>query len=281
MIKRADVSQSRINEFLSYTPAIKNESAALTPALTGEIDLRKLSFTYPGTNVPALKQITLKIKVGERIAIVGKTGSGKTTLARILLRLYDPQEGEYLLNDQRADLLSLQHLRKQFAYVPQDIFLFSDSIRNNICFGSDEASEMKVKEVADLACLSQELEHMKDGLQTMVGERGVTLSGGQRQRVAVARSLLLEKAVIALFDDCLSAVDAETEERLFKNISGFLKQKTMIFITHRLTQLTEFDRIIVLDKGEVAEMGTYRQLTQNNGLFHRLIKEQQMHDNNP
>jgi ATP-binding cassette subfamily B protein len=273
MIQRASASQKRLNEFLQTEPAIKSPSTQQNIALSGDIKLENVSFTYAHTGINAIKNLSLHIHSGERIAVVGRTGSGKTTLIQLILRLYDVTEGKLLLDDLSIDKINLTNLRRQMSYVPQDGFLFSDTVAANIAFGSKWMDEEKVKEAARLAVVHTDIEGFPKGYHTEIGERGVTLSGGQKQRISIARGLLKE-APIMIFDDCLSAVDAKTEKEIITNLSAYLHTKTSIFVTHRVFNLFQFDKIIVLDEGELKEEGTHDELLQKKGIYYSMYQRQ-------
>ncbi|MFN0274990.1 MAG: ABC transporter ATP-binding protein [Chitinophagales bacterium] len=273
IIQRAAASQKRINEFLQTKPDIETPFKT-NFSLQGNIAFENVSFTYPDTGVQALKNISFQIHQGEKIAIIGRTGAGKTTIADLLVRMYDPSEGRITIDNKDLKEYNLENLRSMVSYVPQDIFLFGDTVRNNISFGMENASDETVKKYAQFASISSEIEYFKDQYQTIVGERGVTLSGGQKQRISIARAFLKNSPVIIL-DDCLSAVDANTEKIVLNNMQNYLQSKTAIIITHRIFSLLEFDKIIVLDNHTIAEMGTHQQLLARKGIYYDIFETQQ------
>jgi ATP-binding cassette, subfamily B, multidrug efflux pump len=274
MTQRAAASQKRINEFLHTEPTIQNAVEPVSPVLQGNISFSGVSFTYPHTGIKAIKNFTLQVNKGEKIAIVGRTGSGKSTLAQLLLRMYDPQEGVILYDGVPLNKIDLAALRNQLSYVPQDVFLFSETVHNNIAFGLDGADAAAVTKAAKQASVDGEIQGFAQGYDTMIGERGVTLSGGQKQRISIARALVKDPQVV-IFDDCLSAVDARTENEIINNLYSFLQQKTAIIITHRIFSLFAFDKIVVLDEGHIAEQGTHQQLLAQNGLYADMYARQQ------
>ena len=274
MTQRAVASQRRINEFLQTTPVIRDSAAAEIHSLQGNINFDKVNFTYPHTGIHAIKDFSLDIKKGEKIAIVGKTGSGKSTIAQLLLRMYDADNGAVLYDGRRIESLQLQNMREQLSYVPQDVFLFSDTIKNNIRFGRAGASDEAVDEAAKQASIYNEISYFADGMETMVGERGVTLSGGQKQRISIARALIKDPSIV-IFDDCLSAVDARTEKTIITNLYHYLQDKTAIIITHRIFALFQFDKIVVMEDGRIAETGTHSGLLQQNGIYAAMYRKQQ------
>lgn len=274
MTQRAAASQKRINEFLLTQPDITDSAAAQTPILKGHIALDHVSFTYPHTGIQALKDFTLEVKPGQKVAIVGRTGSGKSTIAQLLLHMYKPQQGRIVYDGVPIAEIQLQHLRNQVGYVPQDVFLFSDTVRNNIAFGLNNATEDAIVRAAGQASVHNEITGFAQGYDTLIGERGVTLSGGQKQRISIARALIKNPQVV-IFDDCLSAVDARTENEIVGNLYQFLQDKTALIITHRIFSLFRFDNIVVLHEGKIAEQGTHEQLLALNRLYAEMYARQQ------
>lgn len=277
MIQRAAASQKRINEFLQTQPLIKitkatNKEGNL-PQLNGDILFDNVSFTYPNTGIKALQHFSLCIKEGQKVLILGPTGSGKSTLAQLLLRFYDPNEGKILIGDKNIKEFPVRNLREQISYVPQDIFLFSDSVANNIRFGVPNATQEHLAQSALYASVNNEILGLDNGYDTLVGERGVTLSGGQKQRISIARALL-KGPQIMIFDDCLSAVDSRTENEIITNLNHYLQHKTAIIITHRIFTAIHFDQIIMLDDGKIVEHGTHKQLLALNGEYAELYSLQ-------
>jgi len=223
----------------------------------------------------AVNNFSLSIKRGEKIALIGKTGCGKSTIAQLLIRMFDPQKGQIKLNGINIKALNVASLRKMISYVPQDVFLFSDSIHHNINFSSGEENILKAKKAAENAVILDELEALPNGFETMIGERGVTLSGGQKQRISIARALSKENDLL-IFDDCLSAVDANTEHKIASNLNQYLADKTAIIITHRIFPSFVFDQIIVMEDGKIIEKGTHEALLKANGYYANLLRTQQM-----
>jgi len=258
IIQQASASQKRINEFMQTKPSILSGNLE-NFKLKGEIHFKNVSLTYTDTGIKALKNINLHIKSGEKIAIIGKTGSGKSTFAELLLRMYDCTEGEILFDGMHVKMLHLGRLREQIGYVPQDVFLFSESLKENIAFGHPDASEAKIDEAILNASLADEIKTFPNGLNTILGERGITLSGGQKQRVSIARALLKDPEILIL-DDCLSAVDSHTENQLLTYFQTALKTKTAIIISHRIYAHLNFDKILVFQDGEIAHAGTHDEL---------------------
>ncbi len=272
IVQRAEASQRRINEFLKEEPSIKNTSPKPTP-IKGKIEFRNVSFTYEDTNITALNNISFEVLEGETVAILGKTGSGKSTILDLVARLYDATEGEILLDDVPIKELNLNSLRSSIGAVPQDAFLFSDTIENNIKFGKEEASEEEIVEVARQAVVHDNILSFSKGYKTILGERGITLSGGQKQRVSIARALLKDPEVY-LFDDCLSAVDTETEEEILNNLKKAVRKKTTLIVSHRVSSAKNADKIIVLEDGKILEQGSHNDLISKNGYYKELYFNQ-------
>ncbi len=272
MVQRAEASQKRINEFLKEKPEIVN-TAKSRSEITGNIAFKKVSFTYDDTLITALHEISLSIKKGETTGIVGKTGSGKSTLLELIGRLYDIDQGALLIDDTPVDQLNLKDLRQAIGYVPQDAFLFSDSIKNNIRFGKADATDEEVIEAAKMADIHENIEAFSKGYDTVLGERGLTLSGGQKQRVSIARAII-QNPKIFLFDDCLSAVDTETEKKILSNLKSITKGKTTLIVSHRISSIKNADKIIVLDKGRIIEEGLHDTLIKKRGYYHELYQKQ-------
>ena len=278
--QRAATSQRRINEFLLQQPVIKNSDKNLHINLQGNINFKNVNFTYPHTGIQAIKNFSLSIKKGEKIAIIGKTGAGKSTIAQLLLRMYDAREGSITYDDIPVSSVNLTALREQISYVPQDVFLFSDTIANNIKFSVTNASADQILAAAKQAGIHHEIESLPLGYQTMVGERGVTLSGGQKQRISIARALINNPQIV-IFDDCLSAVDSRTEKEIIQNLYAYLTNKTAIIITHRIFSHFEFDKIVVLKDGEITEIGKHQELIDKNGVYAEMYAKQQLQSNTP
>lgn len=277
MTQRAAASQKRINEFLQTPPGIRLPDLPLQPPLDTAIVLDQVNFTYPHTGIHALKNFSLRINAREKIAIIGKTGSGKSTIAQLLLRMYDADSGLLTYDGVPVNRIDTRYLRSHISYVPQDVFLFSETIENNIAFGMETATKNAVMQAAKQAHIATEIEQFPEGYQTMIGERGVTLSGGQKQRISIARALIKNPSIV-IFDDCLSAVDARTEKTVLNNLNVYLERKTAIIITHRIFSLFDFDKIIVLDNGRIVEQGTHEILLRQNGYYAEMYARQQQQE---
>jgi ATP-binding cassette subfamily B protein len=278
MIQQAEASQVRINEFLNQVPEIQNYNTAPT-LLKGKVNFKDVTFTYDDTNITALKNITFSAEVGETVAFLGKTGSGKSTIIELIARLYDTKQGTISLDDQPIETTNLNDIRNQIGFVPQDPFLFSESIGNNIKFGKEKATEEEIIQAAKNAVVHENIIEFPNGYQTILGERGVTLSGGQKQRVSIARAIIKNPKIL-IFDDCLSAVDTETEERILTNLKQVSKNKTTFIISHRVSSAKNADKIIILDAGEIIQQGTHNQLITTKGYYKDLYEQQLLEKEN-
>lgn len=272
MVQQASASQKRINEFLSAQPEIQNHSN-LVQEINGEIEFKNVSFTYDDTGIQALKGVSFKLKRGENLVIIGKTGSGKSTLLELISRLYDVQSGEILIDGQKIDSINLNLLRESIGYVPQDSFLFSESIADNIKFGDADATQEKIEEAAKNAAVHENILNFKEAYNTVLGERGITLSGGQKQRISIARAII-RKPKIVLFDDCLSAVDTETEEAIFQKLEEISANRTAVIVSHRVSSARNADQVIVLDEGIIIQQGKHEVLIEEDGYYKKLYQEQ-------
>ncbi|MAZ27201.1 MAG: ABC transporter [Cytophagaceae bacterium] len=272
LVQQAEASQKRINEFLKEKPEIKNPTQEHTP-VTGDIEFNNVTFTYSDTNITALKNISFKVAVGETLAVIGKTGSGKSTILELITRLYDVTGGEILIGGKPIKNLNLNELRSNIGYVPQDAFLFSDSIKENIKFGKYDASDDEVIASAKAAAVHTNIEGFSKGYETILGERGITLSGGQKQRVSIARALIKDPQIL-LFDDSLSAVDTETEEEILSNINKVSQHKTTILVSHRISSAKNADNIIILEDGKIIQQGKHEQLIKVDGYYKELYEKQ-------
>jgi len=272
MVQRAEASQKRINEFLKEKPEITNPTKSSTP-VKGKVEFKDVTFTYDDTNITALKNISFEIGQGETLAIIGKTGSGKSTILELIGRLYDVEQGELLVDGKKINQYNLKELRNNIGYVPQDAFLFSDSIKNNIRFGKNDASDKEVIKAAKNAAVHKNIEGFSKGYDTILGERGITLSGGQKQRVSIARAIIQDPQIL-LFDDCLSAVDTETEEEILGNLHQISSDKTTIIVSHRISSAKNANKIIVLEEGEIIQQGTHNQLLKQEGYYKELYIKQ-------
>lgn len=278
MVQQAEASQARINEFLDQVPEIKNESETSTE-IHGKVTFKDVTFTYDDTNITALKNINLTVNPGETLAILGNTGSGKSTIIELISRLYDTTKGTILLDDKPIEQGNLNDIRSQIGFVPQDPFLFSDTIENNIKFGKEDATEDEIIEAAKNAVVHDNIIEFTNGYNTILGERGVTLSGGQKQRVSIARAIIKNPKIL-IFDDCLSAVDTETEEKILSNLEKVSKNKTTFIISHRVSSAKNADKIIVLEEGEIVQQGTHNQLLTQEGYYKNLYEQQLLEKEN-
>ena len=272
MVQQAEASQKRINEFLKEEPQIQN-TVTIPTEIQGNIEFKNVSFTYEDTNIQALKDVSFSVNQGETLAILGKTGSGKSTVLDLIGRLYDIENGSIKVDSTEINQVNLNSLRESIGYVPQDAFLFSDSIKNNIKFGLINASEDDVIEAAKNAVVHKNIIKFNKGYDTVLGERGITLSGGQKQRVSIARAIIKSPKLL-LLDDCLSAVDTETEEKILKNLSKVSKNNTTIIVSHRISSAKNADKIIVLDGGIVIQKGTHDELVNIDGYYKELYLNQ-------
>lgn len=272
MVQQAEASQERINEFLKEKPEIENPTD-LPMEIKGNIEFKNVGFTYDDTNITALKNLSFKVGQGETLAILGKTGSGKSTILELIGRLYDIDQGELLIDGKPIDQINLDSLRKAIGYVPQDAFLFSESIKDNIKFGKEEATDAEVFEAAKNAAVHRNIVGFSKGYDTVLGERGITLSGGQKQRVSIARAIIHDPQIL-LFDDSLSAVDTETEEEILSNIHKVSSDKTTIVVSHRVSSVKNADKIIVLQDGEIIQEGAHAQLVNQDGYYRELYLKQ-------
>lgn len=272
MVQEAEASQKRINEFLKIEPEIQNKNQEKS-TIEGVISFENVSLTYSDTNIQALKNVSFRVDKGETLAILGKTGAGKSTIIALISRLYEATEGKIKIDDKEISTHNLFDLRNSIGIVPQDAFLFSDTIINNIKFGKENASQEEVESAAKSAVVHDNIIHFNKQYETVLGERGITLSGGQKQRVSIARAII-KNCPILLFDDCLSAVDTETEEAILNNLSAICKDKSTIIVTHRVSSVKNADKIIILDEGKIIEEGTHNQLVKNNGYYASLYIKQ-------
>jgi ATP-binding cassette subfamily B protein len=272
MVQEAEASQKRINEFLKIKPDIQNNHSEHSN-IEGAIEFRNVNFTYDDTNIKALQDISFTIHKGETLAILGKTGSGKSSILALISRLYDVTDGKILIDGTEISQVNLYDLRNSIGIVPQDAFLFSDTIKNNIKFGKETATDEEVIDAAKKAVVHDNIINFNLQYETILGERGITLSGGQKQRVSIARAIIKD-APILLLDDCLSAVDTETEETILNNLLEFCKDKTTIIVSHRVSSAKNADKIIILDEGKIIEQGTHNQLLNQNGYYATLYLKQ-------
>ncbi len=277
IIQRAAASQERINEFLHTAPEVVSGTVNLGE-IKGKIEFKNVSIRYPQSGTQALRDISFTVQPGKSLAIIGRTGSGKTTLVNLLLRLMDPDKGNIFIDEQELRELKLDDFRQQVGCVPQDVFLFSDTIAQNIAFGLTGSPDLKrVEDAARMAAIYDNIMEFPKGLDTMVGERGITLSGGQKQRISIARAIIKEPRIL-IFDDCLSAVDTITEEQILNNLKKIMNGKTTILVSHRVSSVKDADHIIVLDEGKIVEQGNHAALLTQNGVYSTLFEMQLMEE---
>ncbi len=272
LVQRAAASQKRINEFLKTEPDIKSPNNE-KHQIKGEITFQNVSFTYPDTGIQALKNVSFTAKPGEMVAIIGRTGSGKSTIANLIMRMYDCDSGEIAIDGQALTRQNLDNYRSQVGFVPQEVFLFSDTIANNIAFSADKLDMPRVEQAAKDAAVYHNIVEFEKGFETMIGERGITLSGGQKQRVSIARAIIKEPRVL-IFDDCLSAVDTRTEEEILNNLGNIMHGKTSIIIAHRISTIKNANKILVMDAGAIIEQGTHNALMLQKGAYFELYEKQ-------
>ncbi|WP_445452616.1 ABC transporter ATP-binding protein [Flavobacterium sp. 25HG05S-40] len=272
LVQEAEASQKRINEFLKIEPEIKNNSTANT-IIEGEIEFKNVSFTYEDTEIIALKEVSFKVKKGETLAILGKTGSGKSTILSLITRMYDVKQGIITMDGKKIDQVNLNDLRNSIGMVPQDSFLFSDTIKNNIKFGKEIATDEEVIDAAKKAVVHDNIINFNQQYETILGERGITLSGGQKQRVSIARAIIKNPEIL-LLDDCLSAVDTETEEQILNNLMEIAKGKTTIIVSHRVSSVKNADTILILEEGQIIQKGSHNQLVNQEGYYAELYAKQ-------
>ena len=273
IVKQAEASQKRINEFLDSKSSLKNGNLKMTKNQTKDIIFKNVSFKYDQTGIKIFNSFNLKIEEGKTLGIVGKVGSGKTSLLDLISRIYDPSSGDIFIGDKNLKSLELNELRKNISYVPQNNFLFSESIQKNIEFGNPSATKDEVKRAAILSEIDSEILKFKKGYETILGERGVTLSGGQVQRLSIARSFIKDSEIY-LFDDCFSSLDSDTEDKIIKNLNNNFKSKTLIIVSHRVSCVKNADKIIVLEKGSIIQEGTHNDLIKNEGFYKDLYSKQ-------
>ncbi|MEX1382685.1 ABC transporter ATP-binding protein [Lutibacter sp.] len=272
IVQQAEASQERINEFLKHEPEIKN-LVTIASKINGAIEFKDVTFTYDDTNITALKNLSFSLKQGETLAILGNTGSGKSTILNLIARLYDADFGEVLIDGKNIKDINLNDLRQNIGFVPQEAFLFSDTIKNNIKFGDNNASDEKIEQAAKNAYIHHNIIDFNEGYNTYVGERGVTLSGGQKQRISIARALIKDPKILIL-DDCLSAVDTETEETILNNLYKVSHNKTTLIVSHRISSVKNADKVIVIENGTIVQQGTHNQLVNKAGYYKELYEQQ-------
>lgn len=272
LVQEAEASQKRINEFLKIEPEIKNKTTENTN-IQGEIEFKNVSFTYEDTGIKALQNISFTVKKGETLAILGQTGAGKSSILSLITRMHDIKEGSITIDGKKIDEVNLYDLRNSIGIVPQDAFLFSDTIKNNIKFGKEDATEEEVMTAAKKAVVHDNIMNFNMQYETILGERGITLSGGQKQRVSIARAIIKNPEIL-LFDDCLSAVDTETEEQILNNLLEISKDKTTIIVSHRVSSAKNADKIIIIEEGQIIQEGSHNQLINQPGYYAELYIKQ-------
>ena len=272
MVQEAEASQKRLNEFLKIEPEIKNKNPNQS-IINGEICFENVSYTYEDTNITALKNVSFTVKKGQTLAILGKTGSGKSTILSLLSRIYDVSEGQIKIDQNEISSVNLNDLRSSIGIVPQDAFLFSDTIKNNIKFGKENATDQEVQQAAKNAVVHKNIMGFTQQYETVLGERGITLSGGQKQRVSIARAIIKNPPIL-LLDDCLSAVDTETEEAILNNLFEICKDKTTVIVSHRISSAKNADKIIILEDGKIIQEGSHNQLINEEGYYAALYLKQ-------
>jgi len=272
LVQKAEASQERINEFMDVEPEIKNPSS-VDFKFEGKMEFRNVSFIYPDSGIEALKNVSFTLEKGETLAVIGRTGSGKSTLANLLVRHYDSTSGSILLDDKKIDSLNLYQLRESIGYVPQEVFLFSDTIKNNIAFGVQDSSLEQIQAAAKIADVHDNIVEFPKSYETLLGERGINLSGGQKQRISIARAIIKQPEML-IFDDCLSAVDTETEEHILSHLKEIMKDKTSVIISHRVSSIKHADKILLLDQGKIIESGSHEELLSTEGSYYGLYNKQ-------
>lgn len=278
LIQRAAASQKRINEFMELQPDIRSGNKVIT-TLEGNISFKNVSFTYQDTGIEAIKDVSFEIEAGQFVAIIGRTGSGKSTMANLIMRMYDADSGNIAIDGTPLPQVNLNSFRSQVGFVPQEVFLFSDNIKNNIAFGLDTVTDAQIETASRNAAVYRNIMDFEQKFETMLGERGITLSGGQKQRVSIARALIKEPKIL-IFDDCLSAVDTRTEEEILNNLGKVMKGKTSILIAHRISTIKKADKIIVLEQGRIAEQGTHDELLHLHGIYEEMYINQLLEEEN-
>ncbi len=278
LVQKAEASQQRINEFLKTTPDIQNTSDN-AESIKGDIIFDNVTYVYTDSGQVALRNLSFTLKEGQTLGVVGRTGSGKSTMVNLLLRMMDAQSGEIRIDGLPIAQHNLYALRKNIGYVPQEVFLFSDSVKNNIAFGLDGVSNEQIVQAAKDASIHENIEHFEHKYETQLGERGINLSGGQKQRISIARAIVKNPQML-IFDDCLSAVDTQTEEHILQSLERIMQGKTSIIISHRISSVKAADKIIVLDNGSIAEEGSHEELLQKNGIYASLYRKQQLEQSN-